>query len=138
MPVDNDESELGPNQHFRVLIIEDDAAMCEIMEAICSLVGYQFKIVNDVETIAPLINEFNPHLILIDYLLPSSNGGDLCQQVKGNQQTTDIPVIIYSAYNRRLLPVHEYQCDAFIEKPFDIDHLLFKIEMLLTQKNHFT
>jgi DNA-binding response OmpR family regulator len=121
---------------FKILVVEDDASLCELLEDIFVDVGYAYEIVADVKEIIPLLNEHQPHLVLIDYLLPSNNGGDLCLQIKNDDTNAHLPVIIYSAVNKALLPINEYRCDAFIEKPFDLDVLLQKMDNLLLSSQY--
>lgn len=126
---------LAQKSGFKILVVEDDLSLCDVIESLFEMSGYVYTIVNDVEEIAPLLNEFEPDLVLIDYLLPSTNGGDLCMQIKGDNEKAHIPVIIYSAINKNLLPIDEYRCDAFIEKPFDLEVLINKMDHLLTRKS---
>ena len=122
------------NPNFKILVVEDDPSLCEVIGSLFEMNGYGFNIVNDVENITPLLSEFNPDLVLIDYVLPSTNGGELCMQIKTDHHNAHIPVIIYSAMNKDLLPIKEYHFDAFIEKPFDIDVLIHKMDALLTKQ----
>ena len=126
---------LAQKPGFKILVVEDDLSLCDVIESLFEMSGYGYTIVNDVEKMAPLLDEFEPDLVLIDYLLPSTNGGDLCMQIKTDRAKAHIPVIIYSAINKNLLPIDEYRCDAFIEKPFDLDVLINKMDHLLARQS---
>ncbi len=115
----------------KILIVDDDSALIEVLEELFNEVGYSVKAVNRVENIFPIMADFQPDLVLLDYLLPLVNGGELCSQIKRNEATCMIPVIIFSAYPKVLLSLGDYGCDAFIAKPFDLDSLLFHIERCL-------
>lgn len=70
------------------------------------------------------ISSFQPDLILLDYKLADTNGGDLCRQLKASPGHKHIPVIIFSAYfsaGDKSLPGG---CDDILFKPFDLDALL--------------
>ncbi len=121
----------GQFQVTKLLIVDDDSALVEVLEELFNEVGYQVKAINTVENILPVIADFQPDLVLLDYLLPFVNGGELCSQIKRNRSTCQIPVIIFSAYPKVLLSLGDYGCDAFIAKPFDLDSLLFHIEKCL-------
>lgn len=82
--------------------------------------------------------DFKPDLVLLDYLLPGINGGELCGQIKRHQAFSKIPVIIYSAYPKVLTSLGDYGCDLFLPKPFDLDELAKHIETLLLKKEHST
>jgi DNA-binding response OmpR family regulator len=113
----------------KVLVIEDDYSLIEVLESLFEISGIDFNSYQDTSDIKSLIKEHQPDLILLDYLLPSTNGGDLCQQLKSDHKTANIPIIIYSAIAKQLLPIDEYHCDCFIEKPFDLDLLVQKINL---------
>jgi DNA-binding response OmpR family regulator len=117
----------------RILAIEDDNSLCEILEVLFYQSGYECLIVQETTDITGLMQEFKPDLVLIDYLLPKINGGELCSQIKQNSLFARIPVIIYSAYSRVLLSLGNYGCDYFLAKPFDLDDLTRNIEVLLSR-----
>lgn len=121
----------APFQVTKILIVDDDSALTEVLEELFNQIGYRTKAVNCVDNIIKLILEFQPDLILLDYLLPFVNGGELCSQIKRNKSTSHLPVIIFSAYPKVLLSLGDYGCDAFIAKPFDLDSLIFHIEKCL-------
>jgi len=123
-----------PDSRFKItkiLVVEDDGNLVEILEEFFRQVGYNVKVLNVVNNIIEVVGDFQPDLVLLDYLLPVSNGGELCSQIKRNEITCMIPVIIFSAYPKVLLSLGDYGCDAFIAKPFDLDNLLFHIEKCL-------
>lgn len=121
----------APFKVTKILIVDDDSALIEVLEELFNEVGYRIKAINKVENIIPIIEDFQPDLVLLDYLLPFVNGGELCSQIKRNKTTCLMPVIIFSAYPKVLLSLGDYGCDAFIAKPFDLDSLLFHIEKCL-------
>lgn len=118
----------------KILIVENDLALADMLAELFSFYGYEYKIYNDAEEILPIVENFKPDLVLLDFLLSLVNGGELCSQIKKNEATSDLPVIIYSAFPKVLLSLGDYGCDDFIAKPFDLDHLMAKIEKLLNGK----
>jgi two-component system response regulator VicR len=120
---------------IRVLVIEDDSSLCELLAELFIDEGYQFKIRQDADQIFFVVDQFKPDVILLDYMLPSTNGGEVCSQLKGDEKTKKIPVIIYSAVSKQLLPLDEYKCDSFLAKPFDINDLVRTIAKH-TQRSH--
>jgi len=120
----------------KILVVEDDNNLIEILEILFNEAGYQMKALNSVKKIIPIVEDFQPDLVLLDCLLPESNGGEFCRQIKLNEATCLIPVIIFSAYPKVLLSLGDYGCDAFIAKPFDLDVLLFHIEKCLETKHN--
>lgn len=115
---------------LNILLVEDDESLTEILTELFNDAGYEVRCMKESEDILPLIDQFRPDLVLLDYVLPKVNGGELCSQIKKHRDFCSIPVIIYSAFSRVLLSLGDYGCDVFMEKPFDLNELLRKIEKL--------
>ena len=118
----------------RVLILENDEAVLDVMKEALTYEGFEVCSVRETDNIFLLIDEYKPDAILIDYLLNGINGGEICDLIKTNSQTADLPVIITSAYPRVFGPHGSQSCDDFIPKPFDLDDLACRIKKL-TDKN---
>lgn len=114
----------------RVLVVDNDPAILDVMEEILEYEGFEVKTYSDTDNIFNCINSFNPDIILIDYILNGINGGELCAQIKKSPETSHLPVIIISAYSKVLLSLGNYGCDDFISKPFELDHLISRISTL--------
>jgi DNA-binding response OmpR family regulator len=110
-------------QKAKILIIDDDADLLDLLQDFLQSSGFEVKTNQSSGGIFQTITQYQPDLIILDYLLNLNgiNGGELCHQVK---TTTHIPVILYSAYPRVLLSLGTYGCDQFIPKPFDLDFFL--------------
>ncbi|MBB5394075.1 response regulator [Mucilaginibacter sp. AK015] len=116
----------------KVLVIDDDADVLDIMEEALKYEGFSVMTSNTADDLVTLINNYKPDILLIDYLLKGINGGDICHQVKVTPQTSQLPVIIFSAYPRVLLSLGNYGCDKFIPKPFDLTDLVGNIKTILS------
>lgn len=115
----------------KILLVENDSAIADVVKELLEDEDYSYVIYGDAVEIQPLIKAHQPDLILLDYLLDSTNGGELCSQVKKNPETAHLPVIIYSAAPKVLQSLGYYGCDLFIAKPFDLDYLAEQIRGLL-------
>lgn len=118
----------------KILVIEDDHSLAEILVEFFHSTGYIVRTFSGTEDILQLTEQFNPDIVLLDYLLPKINGGELCSQIKRHGETMHIPVIIYSAFPKVMLSLGNYGCDAFVPKPFDLFDLVDQIEMLLAKR----
>lgn len=105
-----------------ILLIEDDEAIRNVIYE--ALVNYKVIATEDTRDILALIAEHKPDLVLMDYILPNINGGELCHLIKTNPETAGLPVIIISGYPRVLYSLGSYGCDSILEKPFDLSELL--------------
>jgi len=118
----------------RLMIIEDDLALSEVLDNLFTDLGYHCGMEAD----APEINTieaFRPDLVIIDYHLPKVNGGEICASLRNSKLLAKTPVIIISAYSSILLHLEGYAFDSFIEKPFSIQEILRPVERLLLRKN---
>ncbi|RZL06185.1 MAG: response regulator [Pedobacter sp.] len=104
-----------------ILVVDNDIDMEDLLSELFSSMPYTFNFYEETDDIFELVSKHEPQLILLDYNLNGVNGGELCQQLKSEPATKDIPVILFSAYPRMIYALKNYGYDAFIEKPFDID-----------------
>jgi len=115
----------------RILILEDDIAIAEILKEWFKMSGYKCLVKTNTSDIIELVTNYQPDLVIMDYLLPGINGGELCSQIKKDASTCHIPVIICSAFSKVLMSLGTYSCNVFIPKPFDLDQMIEKVEELL-------
>lgn len=116
----------------KILLIDDDVDMLEVMEATLAFYGYDVSTSSYTDDIFELVNLHQPDLVVIDYLMIGINGGEMCAALKRNPSTRSLPVIIVSAYERIIQSLGNYGCDAFVSKPFDMTHLLNVIKKTIS------
>jgi len=121
----------------KILVIDDDSDIRELIETALTEAGFVVKALAEFDDIFKVIEEQKPDLILIDYLLRGINGGEFCSQIKHNPKTIQLPVILMSAHSRVLLSLGTYDCDEFIEKPFDIYNLISRLNYYLKNYNTY-
>lgn len=115
----------------KILIIDDDDGINEVLEIALSDKGYQTKIKTEIDKLIDDIEQFMPDLILLDVFLPNCNGSEICNQIKGNIKFQKIPIIIFSASAQTEKLAGESGADDFLYKPFELDELLKKIQFNL-------
>lgn len=132
MPLNHtQESVTSQDDKLRILIIEDDVMMSEFLESFFEMSGYQCIRLPHSHDILKSLAVHQPHLLIVDYLLPGPNGGVLSRQLKDNANTAHIPVLLCSAYPEEMLPLASFGCDAFLAKPFALDELEKIVRKLL-------
>lgn len=120
----------------KILILDDDKDVLDMLEEVLLYEHFQVKTVNDLAGFLKVIeDDFNPDLVLIDYLLRGINGGELCYQLKTSEQTKSLPVILMSAYPQVFQSLGDYRCDEFIAKPFDLYNLISRIKLHINYVN---
>jgi CheY-like chemotaxis protein len=115
----------------RLLILDDDKDILDVMCEIFSGEGYEVKTIENADNILNDIKYYHPDIILIDYILKGINGGEICHQIKTNITTCTIPVIIVTAYSRVINSLGDYGCNSFVSKPFEITELVQQVNELL-------
>jgi len=118
----------------RILILDDNQDILEIVHETLEYEQFDVKSTSEGINVMPLVEEFNPDLVILDYRVAGTNGGELCRQIKAHPKFGDIPVIIFSAYINHQADLFAYGCDAIINKPFDLTELVEKVNSLLNSK----
>ena len=112
----------------RILVVDEDQSILDSMEIALDLQGYEVETTTKGEETFSKIKSFNPDLILMDVYLSGMDGREICKQIKEDDKTKHIPVIIFSA-NRSMKEVFkESGANDFIGKPFNMDELYEKVK----------
>lgn len=115
----------------RVLVLDDNQDILEIVHEALSYEKFEVKSTGEGRQVMPLVEEFEPDLVILDYRVAGENGGELCKQIKSHPKFGNIPVIIFSAYIDHKEDMLVYGCDAIINKPFDLVELIGKVNDLI-------
>ena len=115
----------------RVLVLDDNQDILDVVHETLSYEKFEVKSTAESDKVMALVKEFVPDLILLDYRVAGTNGGEVCQQIKSHPEFNDIPVIIFSAYINHHDEILAYGCDAVINKPFDLTELINKVNDLI-------
>ncbi|WP_179415405.1 response regulator [Mucilaginibacter sp. E4BP6] len=108
----------------RILILDDNEAILEVVTEALRYENYEVLDISFGYQLIYAVADFSPELILMDYRLADTNGGDLCQALKNDPAYRHIPVIIFSAYFTPSDANSPGGCDGILYKPFDLDQLL--------------
>ncbi|MFC2116473.1 PleD family two-component system response regulator [Bacteroidota bacterium] len=117
----------------KILIVDDSNTNIVLLEAILDSRGYQIQTAFNVAEAYNMLEKDRPELILLDLLMPKISGYEFLDQLKQNEETRDIPVIIVSAVSDAMNIQKTFDLGAldYIEKPVDIKALLNKVEKTL-------
>jgi DNA-binding response OmpR family regulator len=111
-----------------VLVIEDDPWTRTITTALLAGEGFAVVEAKNGEEGLSLAREHTPDAVLLDLALPTKSGLEVLRELKGDEQTEDIPVIVVSAYGSLMNEHDALQADGVIQKPFDYDDLVGHVE----------
>ncbi len=112
----------------RILVVEKDRAIQEILDYILSEEGFTVKTLGSIEYILEEIINYRPHAILLDIILPGVEGIEVCKSIKTSSNTKHIPVIVISTNPQVTATIKEVCADEVISKPFDLDDLISVIK----------
>ena len=113
-----------------ILVVDDDADLLELVTLVLKRSQYQVTALQDGTKVIPTIEDVAPDIILMDIYLGSTDGRNICKNLKTNDKFQDIPVILYSAGNITSQSIIESKADSFIVKPFNNAEILEKIQSL--------
>ena len=118
---------------FKLLLADDSITIQKVVELILSEEDFEIKSTNNGEEALAQIPSFRPDVILADIEMPKMNGYQLCEKVKQDPATGNIPVILLTG---AFEPIDEelakqVKADDFIVKPFESQDLLGKVNSVL-------
>jgi DNA-binding response OmpR family regulator len=120
----------------RILVVDDDEDILDILCYILKERGYEVAGLLRGDQIMDTLEQFKPGLVLMDVMLAGEDGREICREIKTRPDTHNVPVILISAsHNLSQSLRQEGAPDDFIAKPFDVDRLLQKVETHLPPDN---
>ena len=119
----------------KILIIEDEQNLANIIGKSLENEGFEIKIVTQGDLALDEFYSFSPALVLLDINLPKKNGWDICKEIR---QYSKIPIIIMTARDTELDEIHglELGADDYVTKPISTKVIILKIKKLLKMEDN--
>lgn len=116
-----------------ITILDDEPDMLEVVESFLEDEGFKVNKFTESERFFQSIKKEIPDLIILDLMLPESNGFEICKYLKGNDMYSDIPVIMFSAKDGETDKVVglELGADDYVTKPFSGKELAARVKAVL-------
>ncbi|MCL5428356.1 MAG: response regulator [Chloroflexi bacterium] len=118
----------------KVVCVEDEPEMIDLIQLILKRKGFEvIGAHGGVEGLAT-IRSVKPDLVLLDLMMPEMDGWQVYQQLKADETTADIPVIVVTAKAQnidKVLGLHIAKVDDYIPKPFSLQELVDRVETVL-------
>ncbi len=121
----------------KIVYIEDDPEMIDLVEMILNRHGFSVKGAHGGRKGLDIVHQENPDLILLDLMMPDLDGWDVYQQLKADDATKAIPVIVITAKAQsidKVLGLHIAKVDDYISKPFRPQELLDSVDKVINQR----
>jgi two-component system response regulator VicR len=118
----------------RVVYIEDEQEMIDLVRLILSRKGFEVSGANGGREGLDLVRNSLPDLVLLDLMMPDMDGWDVYQQMKAGDNTRNIPVIVVTAKAQsidKVLGLHIAKVDDYVSKPFSPQELVDSVEKVL-------
>ena len=126
-----------PPKEVRVLIVDDDEDILELLRLSLSHEGYKIQTTSDARESLRLLDEFSPDLMCIDYLMPGLNGQELARQIRARQDMLYVPIVMLTGTKEEpsaKLSSLDSGVDAYLTKPISGKELKVTIRALLRVK----
>jgi two-component system response regulator VicR len=117
-----------------IICIEDEMEMIDLIRIILGRRGFEVTGANGGREGLRVVREKHPDLVLLDLMMPDMDGWEVYQQMKADETTRDIPVIVVTAKAQnidKVLGLHIAKVDDYIAKPFSPQELLSSVEKIL-------
>jgi two-component system phosphate regulon response regulator PhoB len=117
----------------RILIVEDEAPLTELLRYNLEAEGYEVEIVARGDDADTRLRERVPDLAILDWMLPGTSGIELCRRLRARAQTRSLPIIMLTARGEESERVRGLAtgADDYIVKPFSVPELVARIGALL-------
>ena len=117
----------------KILVIDDEPQITEIIEAFLTNAGHEVYVNNNSIEGIKRAKEISPDMILLDIMMPDADGYSVCNELKNEPSTADIPVVFLTGKDRNDDMGRSFKAggDMFIKKPFSCERLLEIVNIIL-------
>jgi two-component system phosphate regulon response regulator PhoB len=117
----------------RVLLVEDDPALAELLEFRFKAEGYQVTSTPDGDEALLLAAEVQPDLVILDWMIEGTSGIEVCRQLRRNKATSGLPIVMLTARDTEDDRIRglEIGADDYVTKPFSPRELIARVAAVL-------
>ncbi|HEY9005677.1 response regulator transcription factor [Ohtaekwangia sp.] len=127
---------MGDKKHFRVLVVDDDKDILELLEYNLEREGYTVKTIDESQDAVAVAKSFSPDLIILDIMMPHPNGIEICRELRSMKRFEDTYIFFLTAKSENYY--HEAALDTggddYIEKVIGLRALTYKVTTVLKRK----
>ena len=117
----------------RVLVVDDEPEITEIVETFLTESGYDVAVENSSNKAVEKARKYRPDVILLDIMMPGTDGYNICREIKADPEFSNIPIIFLTGKDRNDDMGRSFRSggDMFIKKPFSCERLLEIVNIVL-------
>lgn len=122
----------------RILVIEDEQSVRQLVSRLLEKSGYDVRTARDGLDGLRQLEDFEPHCIITDVMMPNLDGLTFTKALKNRRETKGIPVIFLTAKSDPFSMIEGINVGAkfYITKPFQVEDVLSKVKKVLTERGH--
>lgn len=123
-------------QARRVLVVDDQRPVAEMLLAVLRGEGFEVRVCVEAERAVQRAVAFEPDLIILDLVMQGQSGTEVLRELRATPATAQTPVLMVTAYHSAAeqLQLHPADGVQLMEKPFDIEDLLERVEGMLGEE----
>jgi len=117
----------------KVLVVEDEAPLAEVLRYNLEAEGFTVALAETGEEAEILVSEETPSLIILDWMLPSVSGIELCRRLRSRPETRSVPVLMLTARGEEADRIRGLStgADDYVVKPFSVPELMARVRAIL-------
>ncbi|MGE0740431.1 MAG: phosphate regulon transcriptional regulator PhoB [Hyphomonadaceae bacterium] len=118
---------------LHVLVVEDEAALADLLKYNLEKEGYRVSLANDGEEALVVADEVNPDLVVLDWMLPKAPGIEVCRRLRARQDTRNTPIVMLTARTEESDRIRglDVGADDYVTKPFSMNELLARLRAVM-------
>jgi two-component system, OmpR family, phosphate regulon response regulator PhoB len=116
-----------------VLVVEDEAALADLLKYNLEKEGYRVSVANDGEEALVVADESAPDLVVLDWMLPKAPGIEVCRRLRARQDTRNTPIVMLTARTEESDRIRglDVGADDYVTKPFSMNELLARLRAVM-------
>ncbi|PIW25947.1 MAG: phosphate regulon transcriptional regulatory protein PhoB [Rhodospirillales bacterium CG15_BIG_FIL_POST_REV_8_21_14_020_66_15] len=116
-----------------ILIVEDDPSLAELVRYNLAKEGFNAVVVGDGETAVVAVEEEDPSLVILDWMLPNLSGIEVCRQLRRKPENRNLPIIMLTARGEEADRIRglDSGADDYVVKPFSPNELIARVRAVL-------
>jgi two-component system, OmpR family, phosphate regulon response regulator PhoB len=116
-----------------ILVVEDEDALSELLQYNLKKEGFRVSVAADGEEALMLVEERQPDVVILDWMLPKISGIEVCRRLRGRQESRNLPIIMLTARGEETDRIRglDTGADDYIVKPFLMKELFARVRAVL-------